>query len=240
MAMTERVARLRQQSLETVPTISTERAELITQFYQQTPELMSVVMHRALAFRYLIEHKTIYIGEGELIVGEKGPTPKAAPTYPELCCHSLEDLAILNGREKIPFVVSPKAREVYEDIVIPFWHGRSVRDLIFREMTDEWKAAYQAGVFTEFMEQRSPGHTVLDDKIYRRGLLDFVQEIQENLSNIGKPIPTLTSYVMDEHRRLLPIGIDGELYVGGAGVTRGYLNRHRLTGERFIEYLAYH
>ncbi len=182
MAMTERVARLRQQSLEAVPTISTERAELITQFYQQTPELMSVVMHRALAFRYLMEHKTIYIGEGELIVGEKGPTPKAAPTYPELCCHSLEDLAILNGREKIPFVVSPKAREVYEDIVIPFWHGRSVRDLIFREMTDEWKAAYQAGVFTEFMEQRSPGHTVLDDKIYRRGLLDFMQEIQENLS----------------------------------------------------------
>ena len=48
-----------------------------------------------------------------------------------------------------------------------------MRDLIFGEMTAEWKAAYEAGIFTEFMEQRSPGHTVLDDKIYRKGMLDF-------------------------------------------------------------------
>ena len=46
-----------------------------------------------------------------------------------------------------------------------------MRDRIFDEMTDEWKAAYEAGVFTEFMEQRAPGHTVLDGKIYRKGLL---------------------------------------------------------------------
>ena len=182
MAMTERVARLRQQSIDAVPSISTERAELLTQFYQQTPGLMSAAGRRALAFQYLMEHKTIHIGDGELIVGEKGPSPKAAPTYPELCCHSLEDLTILDSREKIPFSVSPRARQVYEDTIIPFWQGRSIRDLLFREMTDEWKLAYQAGVFTEFMEQRSPGHTVLDDKIYRHGLCSFTQQIQEKLS----------------------------------------------------------
>jgi pyruvate formate-lyase/glycerol dehydratase family glycyl radical enzyme len=184
MAMSERVARLRQKSLDAVPTISTERAELMTQFYQQNPKLMSAAARRALAFQYLMEHKAICIGDGELIVGEKGPSPKAAPTYPELCCHSLEDLSILDSREKIPFSVSLRARQVYQDIIIPFWQGRSMRDLIFREMTDEWKAAYQAGVFTEFMEQRSPGHTVLDDKIYRHGLGDFAQKIQENLSSL--------------------------------------------------------
>ena len=184
MAMSERVACLRQQSLEAVPTISTERAELMTQFYQQSPGLMSAAVRRALAFQYLMEHKTIYIGDGELLVGEKGPSPKAAPTYPELCCHSLEDLSILDSREKIPFSVSLRARQVYQDIIIPFWQGRSMRDLIFREMSDEWKAAYQAGVFTEFMEQRSPGHTVLDDKIYHHGLGDFARKIQENLSSL--------------------------------------------------------
>jgi trans-4-hydroxy-L-proline dehydratase len=184
MAMSERVARLRQKSLDAVPTISTERAELMTQFYQQNPKLMSAAARRALAFQYLMEHKAICIGDGELIVGEKGPSPKAAPTYPELCCHSLEDLSILDSREKIPFSVSLRARQVYQDIIIPFWQGRSMRDLIFREMSDEWKAAYQAGVFTEFMEQRSPGHTVRDDKIYRHGLGDFAQKIQENLSSL--------------------------------------------------------
>jgi pyruvate formate-lyase/glycerol dehydratase family glycyl radical enzyme len=181
MAMTERVARLRQQSLDAVPTISTERAELMTQFYEQSTELISAPLRRAMAFQYLMGHKTIHIGEGELIVGEKGLAPKAAPTYPELCCHSLKDLDILNAREKIPFAVSPEARRTYQDTIIPFWRGRSMRELIFQEMTDEWKAAYEAGVFTEFMEQRSPGHTVLDDKIYHKGFLDFKQEIQNSL-----------------------------------------------------------
>lgn len=184
MAITERVARLRQQSLEARPVLSTERAELITEFYRQNTALMSAPMRRALAFRYLMEHKTIYIGDGELIVGEKGPAPKATPTYPELCCHSLADLDILNSREKIPFIVTPEARRIYEESIIPFWRGKTMRELIFQEMTAEWKAAYEAGIFTEFMEQRSPGHTVLDDKIYRKGMLDFKADIERSLANL--------------------------------------------------------
>jgi len=184
MAMSERVSRLCQESLDAVPIISTERAELMTAFYKQAPGLASEPVRRALAFQYLLEHKAIYIGEGELIVGEKGPAPKATPTYPELCCHSLQDLDILDSREKIPFAVSDEARHVYQDVIIPFWQGRSMRDLIFGEMTDEWKAAYEAGVYTEFMEQRSPGHTVLDDKIYRKGMLDFKREIAASLAGL--------------------------------------------------------
>jgi formate C-acetyltransferase len=184
--MSERVARLRQQSLNARPTISTERAELLTEFYQQNagPGLMSAPMRRALAFQYLMEHKTICINEGELIVGEKGPAPKATPTYPELCCHTLEDLDILDSREKISFAVSRRARQVYQDTIIPFWQGKSMRDLLFQEMTDEWKAAYEAGIFTEFMEQRSPGHTVLDNKIYHKGFLDFKADIQRSLDSL--------------------------------------------------------
>jgi pyruvate formate-lyase/glycerol dehydratase family glycyl radical enzyme len=184
MAMTERVARLRQQSLEAVPTISTERAELMTEFYQQQTALTSAPVRRALAFQYLMEHKQVYVGAGELIVGEKGPAPKATPTYPELCCHSLQDLDILDSREKISFKVSPEARRTYQETIIPFWQGRTMRELLFQEMTGEWRAAYEAGIFTEFMEQRSPGHTVLDDKIYRKGMLDFQREIEQSLENL--------------------------------------------------------
>jgi pyruvate formate-lyase/glycerol dehydratase family glycyl radical enzyme len=184
MAMSERVARLRQQSLSAVPTISTERAELMTEFYQQADGLMSAPVRRALAFQYLLEHRTICINPGELIVGEKGPAPKSTPTYPELCCHTLQDLDILDSREKIPFSRSREARQVYEERIIPFWRGRSMRDLLFQEMAPEWLAAYEAGVFTEFMEQRSPGHTVLDDKIYRKGMLDFKREIAHSLASL--------------------------------------------------------
>ncbi len=184
MVMSERVNRLRQQSLAVIPTVSTERAELMTAFYRQQRAVTSPPIVRAESFRYLMENKVIYIGEEELIVGEKGPAPKATPTYPELCCHSLQDLDILDSREKVPFKVSPEARKLYEDVIIPFWRGKSMRDLIFREMTDEWKDAYEAGIFTEFMEQRSPGHTVLDNKIYRKGMLDFQLDIERSLQNL--------------------------------------------------------
>jgi formate C-acetyltransferase len=185
MAISERVARLRTQSVEARPVISAERAVLMTGFYQgEGAALLSAPMRRALAFRHLMENKTVCINDGELIVGEKGPAPKATPTYPELCCHSLADLDILDSREKIPFGVSPEVRQIYHEQIIPFWQGRTMRDLIFAEMTDEWKAAYEAGVFTEFMEQRSPGHTVLDDKIYHKGMVDFKEEIRQSLAKL--------------------------------------------------------
>jgi pyruvate formate-lyase/glycerol dehydratase family glycyl radical enzyme len=181
----DRVARLRQQSIEARPSISSERAELMTAFYQSdVPLRESVPVCRALAFQYLMENETICINEGELIVGEKGPAPKATPTYPELCCHSLQDLQILNDREKIPFAVSEEVRRVYREKIIPFWSGKTMREKIFQAMDESWRQAYEAGMFTEFMEQRSPGHTVLDNKIYRKGMLDFMQDIQRSLDGL--------------------------------------------------------
>jgi len=183
--MNERVARLRQQSIEAKPCISRERAELMTAFYESdVPLRESVPVCRALAFRYLMEHKTICIDEGELIVGEKGTAPKATPTYPELCCHSLQDLQILNDREKTPFAASDEVRRVYREKIIPFWAGKTMREKIFRAMDRAWLDAYEAGLFTEFMEQRSPGHTVLDNKIYRKGMRDFQQDIQCSLDSL--------------------------------------------------------
>jgi pyruvate formate-lyase/glycerol dehydratase family glycyl radical enzyme len=175
---TDRVERLRRESLDARPAISVERAVLMTEFYREHAGCHPAPLMRALAFRHLMEHKTIWIGAGELIVGEKGPAPKATPTYPELCCHTLQDLDLLDTREKIPFAVSPEVRATYEREIIPFWHGRSIRDRLFDAMTEEWKAAYEAGIFTEFMEQRAPGHTVLDDKIYRKGMLDFQADVR--------------------------------------------------------------
>ncbi len=184
--MTKRVARLRRESLDAKPSISTERAELVTEAYAGTGEDLPAPLRRAAAFRRLMERKTIYIGEGELIVGEKGPAPKATPTFPELCCHSLEDLDLLDSREKIPFSVSQEARRVYAEKIIPFWRGKTIRERLFLEMTPEWKDAYEAGIFTEFMEQRAPGHTVLDDKIYSKGFVDFKKDIERSLAALDR------------------------------------------------------
>ena len=175
--MNARTAQLRRESLAAVPRISAERAVLLTEFYQANAGLFSVPVMRAQSYLHLCRHKTIYIGAGELIVGERGPAPKVVPTFPELTCHSVEDLQILNSRPKTWYRVEDDTLRAYAEKVIPYWRGRSLRDQIFAALPAEWHAAYNAGIFTEFMEQRAPGHTVLDDKIYTKGLADFKSDI---------------------------------------------------------------
>ena len=161
--MNERIAKLREMSLSTQETISIERARLLTEFYSTgEADKLSIPVARAKAFKYILENKELYIGDDELIIGERGPSPKDTPTYPELCTHSLEDFDILNNREKISFKVDEETKKYQAENVIPFWSGRSIRDRIFNEMDEEWKNAYSSGIFTEFMEQRAPGHTVSD------------------------------------------------------------------------------
>ena len=109
---------------------------------------------------------------------------KAVPTFPELTCHSVEDLEILNSRPLTHYDVDEECIRVYRERVIPYWRGRSMRDKIFAELPPEWHDAYNAGLYTEFMEQRAPGHTVLDDKIYSKGLLDFKRDIAEAIERL--------------------------------------------------------
>jgi len=182
--MTGRVSRLRTQSLETVPTISMERAQIVTGVYKQYEGKVSVPVLRALVFKELMERKEVYIGEDELIVGERGPVPKATPTYPEVCCHTLEDLVVIDSREKVFFKVGPAEKAIQQNEIIPFWQERSMRHKIFSQMTQEWKDCYEAGIFTEFMEQRAPGHTVADGKIYQKGFLDFKRDIERALAKL--------------------------------------------------------
>ncbi len=183
--MTPRVKKLREQSLAAVPTVSGERAELITEFYK-SPEAnrVSPAVQHALAFKHILANKTIVINDGELIVGERGTAPKATPTYPEVTCHSVQDLKILDSRPKTSFKSDPQLWKIYEKEIIPFWRGKSIRDRMMAELPQEWKDAYEAGIFTEFMEQRAPGHTVLDDKIYRKGMLDFIADIDAAIAKL--------------------------------------------------------
>ncbi|MBE0663828.1 MAG: glycyl radical protein [Bacteroidales bacterium] len=183
--MNSRITNLRNQSLEAVNTLSVERALLITAFYKSIAgQEVPVPLQRAMAFRHIMENKSICILPDELIVGERGPAPKAAPTYPEISLHSLEDLDILHKRPKVSFRVDEETRIAYRDVIIPFWKSKTQRDRVFTAMSPEWKDAYAAGVFTEFQEQRAPGHTVAGKKLFGKGMKDLKEEIALALAKL--------------------------------------------------------
>jgi formate C-acetyltransferase len=183
--MNERISRLREQSIRAVNRISAERAFLVTQFYKSAiSRELSVPLQRALCFEHVLKQKSICILPDELIVGERGPAPKATPTYPEINLHSMKDLEILHSRKKVHFQSDEDTRQIFSEEIIPFWKGISNRDRMMRLLPPEWHQAYEAGIFTEFMEQRAPGHTVLGDKIYHKGMQDIIEDIHKALEAI--------------------------------------------------------
>lgn len=183
--LSDRIHQLRAQSLNAVERISAERARLVTEFYEsEAARELSVPVRRARAFEYILRNKKICINEGELIVGERGPAPKATPTYPEINLHSIEDLEVLDRRPKVSFKVDEEVKRIYREEIIPYWEGRSNRDRIMANMTPQWKKAYEAGIFTEFQEQRAPGHTVLGYKLFRTGFLELKEEVRKSVDRL--------------------------------------------------------
>ncbi len=179
--MNGRIRRLRQQNFDTPTTLSIERALIETEFYKKYYGTMPTPVLRARNFYEICKKKTLYIGDDELIVGERGPVPKAVPTFPELTCHSVEDLHTLDTRELQSYHISQEDIDTYEREVIPYWAGKTQRERIFNHVSKEWEEAYHAGVFTEFMEQRAAGHTAMDGKMYHTGLLDVKERIQQRI-----------------------------------------------------------
>ncbi|MFN8241017.1 MAG: pyruvate formate lyase family protein [Bacteroidales bacterium] len=227
MRITERVRRLRVQSLDAVETISDERAVLITEFYKSDDAReLSVPMKRARAFEYLLSKKKICINDGELIVGERGPAPKATPTYPEICLHTLKDLEILDSRPKVFFKVSEDVRKTYEDKIIPFWKGKGNRDRIMSLMSPEWQKAYKAGVFTEFQEQRAPGHTVMGYRMFQTGFLELKEEIETAITALDYVNDNL-AFEKHEELRAMDVACDAIIM---------YANRHADELERLASF----
>ncbi len=182
--MNDRIRRLRQENFDTPTTLSIERALIETAFYKEHYGTMPTPVLRARNFYEICKKKKIYIGSDELIVGERGPLPKAVPTFPELTCHSVEDLHTLNERELQRYTISQEDIDTYEREVIPYWKGKTQRERIFNHVSKEWEEAYHAGVFTEFMEQRAAGHTAMDGKMYHEGLLDVKARIEAKIKSL--------------------------------------------------------
>ena len=171
--MNERIQKLRQISVTTPVHIDLERAKIETDFYRENDGKYSIPVMRAMTLKEYFSKKTLYLGDGELIVGEKGKDPQASPTFPELCCHSEEDMIVMSERDLVSFKTTEEDRKLQREEIIPYWTGRSMREKLLSKMTPEWHDCYEAGMFTEFMEQRGPGHTCGGEQVFTPGDMDY-------------------------------------------------------------------
>ena len=182
--MNARIKALRKVSMETQPHIDLERAKIETEVYKQWEDKVSLPVLRAMVLKEYFSKKTLYLGEGELIVGEKGKDPQSSPTFPELTCHTLDDMHIMNDRAVVNYSVTEQDLKDQEEIIIPFWRGKSMRDKILAGMTEEWMECYAAGMFTEFMEQRGPGHTCGGKNVFTKGYAEYKTEIHKAIDDL--------------------------------------------------------
>ncbi len=211
--MNERIQRLRKISVETPAYVDMERAKYFTEAYKEYEGSVSIPELRALAFKHYFANKTLYIGEGELIVGEKGSSPLKTPTFPDICCHTIDDLHVMNDRDLISFKVKDEDYKFQEEEIIPYWEKRTVRCRILEAMTDDWKKAYSSGIFTEFMEQRGPGHTVGSENIYKKGFLEHKIDIEKAIAALDY-INDLEALDKRNELRAMDIACDAIIILG--------------------------
>ena len=182
--MNERIQKLRDISVNTPVHIDLQRALIETEFYRENDGKYSIPVMRAMFLKEYFSKKDLYLGEGELIIGEKGRDPQASPTFPELCCHSEEDMVVMSERKLVSFHTTEEDRKNQKEYVIPFWQGRTMRDKLLSQMTPEWHECYEAGMFTEFMEQRGPGHTCGGEQAFTIGYLQHKAHIKEVMDSL--------------------------------------------------------
>ncbi len=211
--MNKRIQKLREETLSYIPRISMERAYIVDKTYKEYEGKVSKPVLRALVLKNLMSEKKLVINDDELIVGERGEAPGMTPTYPELCCHTVDDLKTMDQRKKVFFKVNKEDMKFQEDVIIPYWEERSIRSKIIKNVDQAWNDCYEAGIFTEFMEQRGPGHTVLDEKIYHKGFKDFKKDIEREIENLDF-LNDLNALEKREELKAMSIACDAIMILG--------------------------
>ena len=82
----------------------------------------------------------------------------------------------MNDRKLVNFTVTEDDLKLQEEEIIPYWKNRAVREHLLKAMTREWRDCYEVGMFTEFMEQRGPGHTAGGKNFTIKGYGDYKKD----------------------------------------------------------------
>lgn len=179
--MTNRIQRLKDALFASPREISLERALLYTESHQQT-EGEPVILRRAKATAYILDHVEIAIRDDELIAGNRTVKPRAGIMSPEMDPYwLLKELEQFSTRPQDRFNISEEDKRLYRDVLYPYWEKRSMKDFINSQMTEEVKAAVSTQIFSVNQTDKGQGHIIIDyPRLLNNGLGALVAEMNEH------------------------------------------------------------
>ncbi|MCI1032060.1 formate C-acetyltransferase [Raoultella terrigena] len=177
--MTNRTQRLKDSLFAQPREISLERALLYTASHKQTAG-EPVLLRRAKATAWILDHVQISIREDELIVGNRTVKPRAGIASPEMDPYwLLNELDSFASRPQDRFVISEEDKRIYREALFPYWEKRSMKDFINARMTDEVKAAVSTQIFSVNQTDKGQGHIIIDyPRLLNNGLAALVAELR--------------------------------------------------------------
>ena len=178
--MTNRTQSLKDALFASPREISLERALLYTASHQQT-EGEPVILRRAKATAYILDHVNITIRDEELIAGNRTVKPRAGIMSPEMDPYwLLKELDQFSTRPQDRFDISDEDKQTYRDVLYPYWEKRSMKDFINSQMTDEVKAAVGTQIFSVNQTDKGQGHIIIDyPRLLNNGLGALVEQMRE-------------------------------------------------------------
>jgi len=177
--MTNRTQRLRDRLFANPREISLERALLYTASHKQT-EGEPVMIRRAKATAWVLDHVQISIRDDELIAGNRTIKPRAGIMSPEMDPYwLLKELDQFPARPQDRFNISEEDKRIYREVLFPYWENRSMKDFINAQMTDEVKAAVSTQIFSVNQTDKGQGHIIIDyPRLLENGLAALVAEMK--------------------------------------------------------------
>lgn len=159
--MTDRVAKLKQMQSEAKPSMSAERARLATEA-AEAYAFEPPVLQKAYMLSHILRHQTVFIQEGELVVGNQTDRPRCAPVFPEFNSEWIvEEIDEFASRKSDPLQLSQADHDELLRI-LPRWKGKSFDAVVERALPEDVKHAEESGVMTVGNRDCSTGHVLPD------------------------------------------------------------------------------
>ena len=188
-----RVQKVRQDLLDSIPAICPERALLITEAYKQT-EGEPFVLRKAKALDAILSNMSIYIEDGQLIVGNQASSQRAAPIFPEYSIDwIIDELDTFASRSGDFFIINDETKQKLRGIQ-PYWHGRTHQDEVYAGMSAvNMQAQKQNVIHRGGISMSGDGHIIPHhEKILAKGYRGIQRDAQEALRK-----PALTQDQID-------------------------------------------